>query len=123
MEVRRYVSALWRWSWLIVLATGLAAGLTYWRAHKIPRVYESSTTVLVGRSLKSENPNPADFQVSQELAKNYAVLARSQPILQATVDALKLNVPWYALSPEVSAIATQGTETVQVNVVDRDPRR
>lgn len=123
MEFKRFVSALWRWSWLIVLATGLAAGLSYWRVHKIPRVYESSATVLVGRSLQSENPNPADFQASQELAKNYAVLARSQPILQATADALKLNVPWYALSPEVNAIATQGTETVQINVVDLNPRR
>lgn len=123
MDIKPYVSIIWKWGWLIVLATGLAAGLTYRSASRVPRVYEATTTLLVGRSLQTQNPNPDDFQTSQTLAKSYAQLVRSQSILQATSDALKLNVPWYALSPEVSATAVEGTELITISVIDANPRR
>src|SRR5579883_2176046 len=123
MDIKPYVTMIWKWGWLIVLATGLAAGLTYRSASRVPRVYQATTSLLVGRTLQTLNPNPDDLQTSQTLAKSYATLVRSQPILQATADALKLNVPWYALSPEVHATAVEGTELLNISVVDGDPRR
>lgn len=123
MNIRPYVSLLLKWSWLIILATGLAAGITYRSVSRIPRVYQATATVLVGRSLQLENPNPDDIRTSQTLAVSYAQLVRSEPVLQATINALKLTQSWNALSPQVNAVAVEGTDLLKISVVDRDPHR
>lgn len=123
MELKRYLGTIVRWSWLIILATALAAGISYRSSLGIPRVYQATTTLLVGHTLQTTNPNPDDIQTSQTLAKSYIQLVRSQPVLQATIDALHLNMPWFDLSPEVNGMVISGTETIEISVVDRDPQR
>ncbi|MGH7860984.1 MAG: YveK family protein, partial [Candidatus Dormibacteraceae bacterium] len=123
MDFHYYARIALKWSWLIILATAVAAGLTYRSASRVPKSYQATATLLVGRTLQTENPNPDDLRTSQTLAQNYAELVSSQPILQATSDALKLNVPWYALSPEVNATAVEGTDLIRIGVVDGNPRR
>lgn len=122
MELKPYIAALVRWSWLVILATVLAAGLSYRSASRVPRVYQATTTLLVGRTLQLTNPNPGDIETSQTLARSYVQLVKSQVILQATVDALHLNVPWYYLSREVNATVLSGTETIQIGIVDQNPQ-
>lgn len=122
MDIKPYLSTLWRWSWLILLATLLAAGMSYRSASRIPRVYRATTTLLVGHTLGTTNPNPGDIETSQTLAQSYVQLVRSQQVLQATIDSLHLNVPWYYLSGEVNGTVLSGTETIQISVVDENPQ-
>lgn len=122
MDAKSALFTVLRWSWLIVLATALAAGMTYRSVSRVPRVYQADATLLVGHTLQTENPNPGDIETSQTLAQSYVQLVRSQPLLQATIDALHLPTTWYALSPEVNGTVISGTETITISVVDRDPK-
>lgn len=122
MQVSRYVKAVWKWSWLVVLATALAAGMTYRSGSRVTPVFKSTTVLLVGRALQQENPSPGDIQTSQMLAAEYAVQAKSQPVIQAAIDSLDLRLPWTYVRTEVSAIPPQNGEEVQISVADTDPR-
>lgn len=122
MELKSYIWVVARWFWLIILATALSAGVSYWNGSKAPRVYEARTALLVGHTLQTQNPNPGDIETSQILARSYVQLVKSKQVLQATVSALHLNMPWYDLSPEVNGTVISGTETIEIAVVDRDPK-
>lgn len=123
MDYSRYFAAVIKWSWLLAIATLLAAGVSYRSASRIPRLYESTTTLLVGRSLQTLNPNPADFQVSMQLANIYSQFALSQTVLQATVDALKLDEPWYVLASSVQSRPVNGGDTFVISVVRTNPKQ
>ena len=123
MELKQYVSALWRWSWLIALATIIAAVSSYWATSQMPRVYKTTTTLMVGQVIQSTNPTGQDFWTSEQLAESYVQLVRRQPILQATIDALGLDMWWGSLAGRVNAYALARTQLLQISVADTDPQR
>lgn len=122
-ESRQFASALLRWWWLLILATTVAATMSYRSGQQLPREYQSMTTLGVGQFLRSTDPRAGDLVASQQLAQNYALAVRHQPILQATLDGLGLSWPWQALAANVFAAAPEGTALIQISVRDYDPRR
>jgi len=122
MELRHYVSAMWKWSWLIVLATVLAMGSSYWATARMPHIYRSSTTLMVGQFMQTANPTQQDFYLSQQLAQSYVQLVRRQPILQATIDALGLQMDWRELAAQVHAAPIAGTQLIEISAVGPDPQ-
>jgi hypothetical protein len=48
VELKQYASLLWKWKWLIVIATQAAAGFSYWDDRQVSRVYRTITTLMVG---------------------------------------------------------------------------
>jgi capsular exopolysaccharide synthesis family protein len=123
MELKQYVSTLWKWNWLIALATIIGAVFSYWGSSQMPRVYRTTTTLMVGQAIQSANPTAADFYTSQQLAQSYVQLVRREPILQATLDTLGLKMSWETLTGQVSAIPVAGTQLIQISVADTDPQR
>jgi capsular exopolysaccharide synthesis family protein len=123
MELKQYVSTLWKWSWLIVLGTLVSAVSTYWDSSQRPPVYSTSTTLMVGQFVQSANPNAQDLRTSQQLAESYVQLVRRKPILEATTEALQLDVGWRSLVEMVSARLVAGTQLMEITVVDTDPHR
>ncbi len=122
MELRQYLSAMWKWSWLIIVATVLAMGSSYWATAQMPRIYRSSTTLMVGQFLRTANPTQQDFFTSQQLAQSYVQLVRRQPILQAAIDALGLRMEWQGLVGQVHARSVPGTQLIEISVVSTDPQ-
>lgn len=123
MELKHYLAALLKWWWLVVIATLLAAGVSYWTTNRLPRLYLANTTMMVGRFTQAADPTANDFYTSQQLAQTYVQLARRQPILQATADALGLAMPWSALAGQVNAWVVPQTQLMQISVADTDPER
>ncbi|MCX7841048.1 MAG: polysaccharide biosynthesis tyrosine autokinase, partial [Anaerolineae bacterium] len=123
MELRHYWSILWRWMWLIVLATGIAAVSSYLVVSQQPKIYQTSTTLLVGQSIQALNPTPGDIYMSQQLAQTYVQLVKTEAVLQGVVDALGLQISAAALRGMVSAIVIQGTQLIELRVIDTDPLR
>jgi non-specific protein-tyrosine kinase len=123
MELRQYAAVLWKWSWLIVLAT-LVAGVSSWLAVRDqPAVYQTSTTLMIGQAIEKADPNYQDFYTSERLAQTYSELIKREPILRRTAAALGFEDQWRALSGQVAVSLIAGTQLMEIRVTDTDPVR
>ena len=123
MEVSYYLRALWKWRWLIALATATGLIFSALAESQAPRVYRSSTTLMVGQFLQTANPQQSDFALGQQLAQSYAMMVRRPAILEAVVDSLNITTPPGRLASQVSTTALPNTQLIQIDVVDGDPTR
>ncbi len=123
MEVKRYGVILRRWFWLILLATGIAAGTSFFATRQMPRVYQSSTTLMVGQSLQNPNPTVELMNISQQLAQTYAQIATTDPVLQSALDDLGIQITTDRLREQVNARNIAGTSLIEIRVVDTDSVR
>src|SRR5260221_13950052 len=101
VDVGRYLKVLWRWAWLIALAAILAGGVSYRISQFLPRIYRSSTTLMVGDFTSNPNVSVDEVTTSQRLASTYSQMIEREPILTATVDALKLPTTWQELKTRI----------------------
>ncbi len=123
MELRQYWSIVWKWLWLIVLSTGIAAVSSYLATARSPRIYQASTLLLIGQSIQNLNPNAQDIYTSQQLALTYVQIVKTEAVLQGAVDALGLKMSPDQLRGSVNASIVQGTQLIDLRVVDTNPAR
>ncbi len=119
IELRRIILiALHRW-WLLLLVSGGALFAGFFISQSMPKVYEASATVMVGRFTQSTELNRDDIQVSDVLARNYADLVKRQPVLNAVVENLGLDYDWRALRSNVSVELVENTNLLEI-IVEAD---
>src|SRR5581483_8254795 len=123
MELKHYLHVIWKWLWLLLLSTGIAIGVSYYITAQQPKVYQASAKLLVGQSIQNANPNSQDLFTSQQLALTYIQIAQTLPFLQATIDALNLQMSPEQLIGMVNASIIQGTQIIELRVIDTDPAR
>jgi non-specific protein-tyrosine kinase len=123
MELRQYIKSVSRWWWLLLLSTAIAATASYAASSRQPRIYQTTTTLLVGQVIQNNNPSNTDFTTSERLAESYAEMAQRQPILQASVDSLNLNMSWQNLKWRVNAYSLPRTQLLGISVQDTSPQR
>ena len=121
IELRRVSSIiLRRWWWLAILAVlGALAGYLFSR-QQTP-VYQATTTILVGDSIRSTNVDRVDIQVSEALVQTYVEVAQRQPVLQGVVTALNLNGSWQALGRQIQVTQIESTQLIQIVVEASSP--
>jgi len=121
MALEEYWAIAKKWWWLLILSTLVAVGSSYYSVSRMPRIYQATTTVIVGQSLNKSNPTYNDFSIGQQLAQTYVNMVQRQPILQGAAAALGLDyVPW---SGNISAAIVPGTQLVEISVRDTSPKR
>ncbi|MFQ5610863.1 MAG: polysaccharide biosynthesis tyrosine autokinase [Anaerolineae bacterium] len=123
MELRQYAKIIWRWWWLIALSTGIAAVTSYVASLQQPRIYKATTTLIVGQVIQKANPTGQDFYTTERLAQSYAQVARRQPILQAAIESLGLQMSWQSLKERSNIQPLQGTQLLEISVLDNSPER
>jgi non-specific protein-tyrosine kinase len=123
MELLQYAKRLLRWWWLILLCTGIAAAGSYVASSRQPRIYQTSATLMVGQVFQQANPTGQDFYTVERLAESYAQIAVRQPILQAAIDSLGLEMGWQGLKWRVYATPLPRTQLLAITVKDTSPER
>jgi len=123
LDLTRYARVIRRWLWLIIMAVGVAAGASYGASMLMPKIYLSSITLLVGEETTNPKVNPEDIGVSQRAAATFAGLAKRQPVLQSTVDALRLPFNWRELQTHVVVVHPDGSQFLELRVSDTEPER
>jgi polysaccharide biosynthesis transport protein len=118
MELKAYLKPLLKWWWMLLAAALIAAVSTFLVTWGQPPIYQSQTTLVVGRSFYQPNPTSTDFYQSQSLATWYADLARRQPVRQATMEALGLS--WL---PSYTARMLPNSQLIEIIVTDTIPER
>jgi succinoglycan biosynthesis transport protein ExoP len=123
MELLQYAKRILRWWWLIILCTGIAGAASYVASSRQPHIYQTTTTLLVGQVIQKANPTGQDFSTLEQLAGSYAQIAVRQPILQAAIDGLGLNMSWQDLKWRVNAAPIARTQLLAITVKDSSPER
>ena len=111
--------------WLIVLAAAVAGIASFFATRAVPRVYETKTTIMIGRFISDPNPDSGDFWISEQLGQTYAQLATREPVLQGAIDSLQLNdqIHWGELAQDVRVSLVSGTQLMEIYVSDTNPQR
>jgi len=119
VEQKGFISVARRWWLLLVVATligGVTAGLV---ASSLEPAYESEVRLLTG-------PISADFatvRASGGLARTYAEIATSQPLLQEVSDALELKLSPDDLTAAVTASSNEVSRIVTLRIRQPDANR
>ncbi len=121
MELKEYWNIVKRWWWLMVACVLVASVSSYIGTLGMPRVYQATTTVMVGQTLQQSNPNSSDLWISQQLAQTYAEMVKRQPILKAAATALGLE--YVPSGGNVSTRQVPGTQLLEISVRDTIPER
>lgn len=123
LELARYFKAVFRWWWLILLSTIIAAVGSYYASLQQPRIYQTTTTLMVGQVFRQADPTGSDFSTTEQLAESYAQIAVRRPILEAAVDGLGLPIDWRALRGRVRVVPIPRTQLLAITVQDNSPER
>jgi len=72
-DLRQYISLLWHWSWLILLAAILAGTAAYFTSLQIAPVYEASSTLIINEAPATQASDAyTAVLTSQRLTQTYA---------------------------------------------------
>lgn len=123
LELRRYLTLLRKWGWLILLLTVLAGAGSYLYSQNIPPTYRTETVLLVGQEQQSINPTFNDVYVNNNLAQAYSLLASQPSVLQKAAEAINWEGTWQSLYFSVSATAPQGGQTIRIAATAGTPER
>jgi non-specific protein-tyrosine kinase len=123
LELRRYLSLLKKWGWLMLLIVGLAVAGSYLYSQTIPPTYRAQAILLVGQEQSSANPTYADIYVSSNLPQAFSLLATQPSVLEAAAKEIGWEGTWESLFFSVSATTTPGGQTIQIAATARTPQR
>ena len=100
MEIKTYLTPLIKYWWLLLAASLVAFVSSYLIVRKQPPIYQTHSTMIIGRAVYSPNPNASDLFLNQQLTTYYADIALRQPVRDATMAALGLEwLPDYIVRP------------------------
>lgn len=123
IDLKRYLRVIWRWRALILAAMLLAGIGSYLALPSLPRVYRSTTAIMVGEDIANPTVRQEDQQISQRVLVSYMGMVRREPILKATIDTLNLPIDWRLLQDRVVAVRGDTPNIFEIRVVDTSPER
>jgi len=118
MQLRQYALMVWRWLWLIVLGTALAAGAAYVVSKRMTPVYSATVTLLINQapSYGFANSDYTSLLTSERLARTYSELLRTPKVLGPAAEKLGLSE-----LPNVQVQLVRDTQLLKVSAEDTDP--
>jgi capsular exopolysaccharide synthesis family protein len=123
MELRRQISVLRSWFWLLILSAILAGAAAYLVSSNLPKVYEGKVTLIVGQSTQATNPDLNQLLASQRLSQTYAELATTSPLIQKVIDKNGLAMRVDDFRERITADAPRDSILIHLAVEDGDSTR
>ena len=121
MELIKYINLIRRWLWLIILASFLTGSIAYVTGKRQERtVYQTQALLSIGNFANSPDPDTAEIFIGRELVKTYIILTTTHDVLQATVDALDIEMSVAQLRGAVIATPVEGTSLMQLGITNPD---
>ncbi|HSB65497.1 MAG TPA: P-loop NTPase, partial [Anaerolineales bacterium] len=118
MEIKDFLSLMWRSARVLAAALILGAALGFVVSRIQTPVYEAATDILISRSSQQTNTDMLPLDENQLVSTNIR-LAKSQPVLTAVTTRLGSKIQ--ADNIQVSAIPN--TLIIHIKVQDADPQR
>ena len=109
---------------LIMIAT-VAAALAGWAVSSffVPRRYEASVNMIVNTRTDMNTVVTSDnISSAQNLVDTYAIIIKSNKVLNSVIDELDLNMSYEELSRQISVDAINRTQVMKIAAQCSDPR-
>ena len=122
--IQHYVQLLRYWAWLFVLLGVLGSSAAYLYNVRQPRVYQSSTTMLIDEGPGSRAT--ADYQsilTSERRAQTYVELLTATPLLDQVASQLALPYKGASLKNQLTVRRVRDTQLITIDVRDTDAVR
>lgn len=116
LELHQVINVILKRWWMVVAGTVIATAIGYGISQRQERVYQASTSVIVGQSIQATQLDTRDIQTSERLALTYADIVRRQPVLEGAIEALNLDESWLNLRRRVSVNIVENTQLLEISV-------
>lgn len=117
----RWIAALWRRSWLIVLGAVVGAGIAMLFAKEAPIVYSSTTKIIVQEGGSVGGLSSSDIRLSSQMAPTYEALITTLPVLEEV--SARLGMPAGSLRQRIHVNAVGNTRILAITATDSDSER
>lgn len=106
----------------IILVTIIVAGMALVGSmFFLPKQYEAYATLIVNNEKKDSSPvNSGEIIAAQSLADVYAIIIKSDTVLQKVIDDLKLNITYEELSKSISVSSVNNTQVIRISMRNTD---
>lgn len=121
MELRHYAALVWRWLWLLALAALVAAVAAFAISSQMTPIYRASTTLLISQAQNPGTPDYNSLLTGERLARTYSQLLEKRPVLDATIDSLRLDLTPQRLAEIVDVRVVRDTQLIEVAVEHPSP--
>lgn len=117
MDLKKYIAALWRRKWIVLITPLLAATVAVLGTAQIIPTYESVVTLRIATAAGGAVDYMShDTLYADRLLNTYSKIATSRPILQEVAAYLHIDEV-----PDVAAEIPANTELLQITVQSSDP--
>ena len=117
-DLRRLISLLWHWAWLIAVATLLAAGTAYLVSSLMTPIYQAKTVVLVNEAPSNKSIDVSTLELSSQLTQTYSQMMTKSTILNEVAKRLGL----VEIDPKnVDVQPVTNTQLITISVESTDP--
>ena len=121
LDLRQYVDALIRWSWVAIIVAVLAGAAAYFYTQSRTPVYQASSLVQIQQTQGSALPTFSDLQLSRALASTYKELITTTDILSAVTKELGLSASTGGLRKNISVSILRDTSILRILAMNEDP--
>lgn len=123
VELKQYISIVWKWAWLIALCMALAGGSAYVVSERQPIKYQASVTLLINQASAMSLQDYNALMTGERLAKTYAQLLTKRPVMEEVVRTLGLDISPEGVASKITVSLVRDTQLITLRVVDEDPAR
>lgn len=121
MELQQYLQLLRRWWWLLIIAAFVTGGIAFVLGRSQDPVYSAQVKVFIGGFLQDPNPGSTEIRTGADLATTYASLVTVRPTLEATIQALALDISPGNLAGRITTSTVPQTSILTITVTDNSP--
>ncbi|HBF41725.1 MAG TPA: hypothetical protein DDW19_08185, partial [Anaerolineaceae bacterium] len=82
-SILEYAQILLHWLWLLILAALVAGMAAYYITNRQPRIYQTSTLMMVNGASGSQYDSSSSIYLGMQLASTYSRTMTTKPILDA----------------------------------------
>lgn len=120
MKLQQVMTFLRHWGWLILLGTAVAGGTAFIININMTPVYQASATWLVDEPAKNES---APVTAGANVAKTYATLLLTEPVLAETIIRLELPLLVEQLAARVTAVSPDNYQLITIQAEAGSPEQ
>lgn len=111
---------------VLIIAAGLIGGIIIYCVCSffVAPVYEASAKMIVN-SRQEQTGSVTNDQITsaQKLVDTYAIIIRSQPVLEPVIEKLNLNIDVEVLAKAVAVTSVNDTQVMQIAVQSKNPQQ